>query len=352
LNKNVFCVEKNIETKSFNKFFRIVEIIRLEKRTTDEFSILPMLKAVTKRDEYVILDKINKRNIFVFNRNGKFIGKIGEYGRGVAKFIYPHTLVYSRKEDNYYVYDSDTGEIIIYNKNMDFLRRFAINFFMDSFVILRNNKLCCYSSSRPYPATKRNRNKNKKNIHIIDMEGKIIKQFGDQSKYYYDLTCCEGGGVIILNNKIYNINPYEYTVNVYNQKYKKIKTENFKTPYYTPPPERGKIKKGHEDDMKFLNEFHSRWSHIRQLLKINNNLIGVFYEKENTENHKIIGCLDIINNDLTPHLMGIIIPPQIGGILFENNNLYLLRRLVIEGKNEFKIRYTIEHYKYIKNDVE
>ncbi|MCD8165404.1 MAG: 6-bladed beta-propeller, partial [Bacteroides sp.] len=64
---------------------QIIDIIALE--TSDECLLSQIKKIVVHKDRIYVSDQVNP-GVFIFDRNGKFIAKIGSQGSGPDEFLY------------------------------------------------------------------------------------------------------------------------------------------------------------------------------------------------------------------------------------------------------------------------
>lgn len=92
---------KSVETIDFDMFIDSVRYIPLE---TDSTCLIGYVdKIIRTKDRYFILDKRTSKSVFVFSREGKFLFKIYQEGKGPGE--------YRRIED--LVVNEESGEIII-----------------------------------------------------------------------------------------------------------------------------------------------------------------------------------------------------------------------------------------------
>ena len=63
--------------------------------------------------------------ILNYQLNGKFISKIGKYGKGELKFNYPFGLTIDESNGNIYVSDCDNNRIQILSQDFRFISEFG-----------------------------------------------------------------------------------------------------------------------------------------------------------------------------------------------------------------------------------
>lgn len=302
--------------KSFSDLFTYVEKISLFNDSGFSLSMLPRLYAVTKERDFVIVDNFNVRNIFVFNKKGCPITKIGSFGRAENQYLFPETLFYQSSLGKYYVYDGDLLRIQIYNEDSSFDHGFSIPLFMEQILVTEQNRIYCYTSGVP------NRKGVDKVVYECNKTGKIINSFAKQSKNYCKAAESKGGGIVKINNELFVITPYEYEIRKYNLNGKFINSKKGNSPHYIPPLK--------VEDKNVLNnlhkrvEYHKTWSHIRQILNFGDELIGVVYSEP--DGKKIY--LDLYDTALNYITGDIQLPEYVGGpagLLVKENFLYLLQ---------------------------
>lgn len=78
-------LEKSVDILDITEYFQ-PEIIKLEK--TDDCLVGEVSKVWVHSDDILVLDKNVTKSLFLFNRAGKFIRKIGTGGNGLGEYLY------------------------------------------------------------------------------------------------------------------------------------------------------------------------------------------------------------------------------------------------------------------------
>ena len=113
--------EQQISHITFSELFTNVEIIPLE---TSDFCLIGHInKIIPKNDLFYIHDNIAKC-VFVFNRQGKFLSKIGTVGRGPGEYIDLNNIYIDDQQKKlifdcfhkYMIYDLQTNDLILERK--------------------------------------------------------------------------------------------------------------------------------------------------------------------------------------------------------------------------------------------
>ena len=88
-----------------------IEAIELE--LTDN-SLLFRIEKVSYTEEYIVIGGGGKKNIWLFNRHGKFIRKIGSVGQGPGEYVFVHDFTIDTKNKQIIVVSVD-GKYIVYD---------------------------------------------------------------------------------------------------------------------------------------------------------------------------------------------------------------------------------------------
>lgn len=266
---NYFKLYQNIQ---FNDLYEKIDEIVLKTNNSYDLSSFPRISSVNKKGEFIILDNFFKRQILVFDKKGEPVAKIGREGKEKGEYIYPECLYYNEQLDKYYVYDGDLHKIIIYDHNYSFEHEFWVHLFCEGLAVTNEERIYCYSSGA---VTTRGPDKV---IYECTRDGKIVNKFYKMSKFYNPAIESKGGGVIIINNCLYVITPYEYLIHKYNLDGKIIKRAGRKSRYYFPPK---KLAKDELNKLKYNHtkrkDLHDSFSHIIYILEIGNDAIGVIF---------------------------------------------------------------------------
>jgi hypothetical protein len=303
------------KNKTFNELFIKIKEISLETKEGFYLSDEPRISCVNDKDEYIILDNTNVRQILVFNHNGKAIGKIGNEGKGPGEYLYPESIDYYNK--SYYVYDSDLKRLTIYNYDYSYKSSKNLLLPFQKLQITGLNQIYFYRTNMAvYPQSN----------HVIfeaDTNGQILNSFHNQSDFYSLVAVSKGGGILIHEDHLFVMVPYEYKISKYSLKGNLLREIIRKSDRFVPPP---KIDNMDEilDDIKKHFAYHRRWGPILQLLKIGNYLGVIFKQPRNQGKNKYLELFDF---DLQLVYANIILPNYIYQIYSKENKIYLLQEI-------------------------
>jgi hypothetical protein len=302
-----------LSNNSFFNFFKEIDIVSLHTNSDFCLSFRPYLRAINKHGDFIILDNLNVRQILVFDKYGQSKAKIGAVGKEDGNYLFPENILYQPYKRKYYVYDEDLLRISEYNEDFTFSYSFPVPLFLDAMIVSDDNRIFGYSS------TVASRKGGNKLIYEIDQSGKILNSFFRQSRNFTRAAASKGGGILLINNYLYIITPYEYTLSKYNLNGKLIKVAQGKSHHYIPPtkPKNIDILR---NDLRSLQEFHDSWSHIRQIIQLGDNLIGVVI----AEAGEARTFLDLFDTNLNWIVGDILLPKYVGEIYSKQDHLYLL----------------------------
>jgi len=126
-----------------NNIVESVKYISLE--TSRESLISGIEKMSIYKDHIYILDNLNK-SLLVFSNTGKFIRKIGKYGKGPHEFINPINFIIH--EDRILVLDDKNSKILIYSIEGEYLEETAVGFRFNDFLIASDSTYIVNTDTR------------------------------------------------------------------------------------------------------------------------------------------------------------------------------------------------------------
>jgi hypothetical protein len=101
---------KNEGMINLSSVFKRVKTIILE---TNKDALIGDINSVQVfGDKIYILDKENAKSIFVFNKSGKFLQRIGKVGQGPGEYIYPTDFTIDTKNKFIYVLDNSAHKVL------------------------------------------------------------------------------------------------------------------------------------------------------------------------------------------------------------------------------------------------
>ncbi len=107
-----------ITNPKYSLFIKDYEFVPLE--TTENSLIGRITKILTTEKELFILDSFSSKGIFVFDRKGKFLRKIGSSGTGPGYYQQPMDFILDKKQKKIHVLDNGV-KVLVYNFNGKYL---------------------------------------------------------------------------------------------------------------------------------------------------------------------------------------------------------------------------------------
>jgi len=151
-----------------------IENIKLEN--TEKSIVGNIINIVIGEKYIVITDHLD--NIKVFSRNGKFIRKIGQKGRGPNEYLSTSKIQISEKYNEIFLYDGGSARILIYDILSGKCRKAKKTiYYPDNFILYKDSLLCFLYSAASFKYTKNNH-------HLILFDRKLKrKRFLMERKY-------------------------------------------------------------------------------------------------------------------------------------------------------------------------
>lgn len=298
--------------QSFGDLFEEVGRVRLQGQQEVPLSVRPLLKAVTRRGEFVVLDKLNVRIVPVFGADGRLRTRIGSEGREPGEYIYPHTLAYDPAAESFYIYDGDLLRVCQYAEDFQFQRLFQLPLVIDQLLPTTQGRLYAYYSSQTASEGRSD------TVYEIDTDGNTLNSFAPQSRLYNKIATSEGGGIVQINGYVYAITPYEFQIRVYNLDGRFAADKQYAPAWYRSPgtpPDLDQV----VDRPKAIEDYHRSWSHIRQIIDIDDRAFAVVAASPGERE----AFLDVFDLDLSP-LTEVKLPPYLGEIYVLGDRLYLM----------------------------
>lgn len=134
------------EIKTSDIFFD-VELVKLE--TTDN-SLLSSISKSYLGDSLIFIK--SSHELFLFNRDGKFMHKISNIGNGPEEYARLSDFDVNESMKEIYVLDKSQQKIIVYNYQGEYLKTYPIDFWAIKVIIEGNDKLFLYSGNEDSPS--------------------------------------------------------------------------------------------------------------------------------------------------------------------------------------------------------
>ena len=306
------------------------DIFREEKRITldarDEFLIgpLPRIGTVTSAGDIVIMDITPRVGIYDMAGVGK--GRIGGPGDGPGEYRYPLSI--TSDGTDFYLYDMMLMRISRYDSDFKFVSSFLSTTRLDALHISQEDRFIGYGDSG-----------NKGDLVFeLNGQGQVLRQFAPQSKNFNMAARSQGGGIVLREEYVFCITPYEYTLHKYTLDGQTVDMAQRESPFYVAPPE--EYDPRILGDPSKLNEYHDRWSHILQILPIGGRGLGVVFAEPGYART----FLDIYDSDLNLIAGDIQLPDYMdysGALFSSGDRLYMLVEPIDDQANPSVVVYSL-----------
>ena len=127
---------------SFGDFFKFEESVVLE---TIEESILGSIRKISISEKYIYILTWGEAQVFIFDREGKYITKIDRNGSGPGEYNYVVDMYIDHEKDLIYLYDKTQKVLFCFNHNQDLVKKIDLAVDLESFTILENGTIAGYS---------------------------------------------------------------------------------------------------------------------------------------------------------------------------------------------------------------
>jgi len=142
-------VRINIKTENFKSSANLSDFIEINKliplETTKNCLIKEINKAIRYRDNIYVFD-LEQQNLFWFNSKGKFLGSIGQLGKGPGEYIEMHDFLVDTH--NELIYILDFRKIHVFSLKGKWIRSANIEFIAEAFRQTENKEFVFYGAGR------------------------------------------------------------------------------------------------------------------------------------------------------------------------------------------------------------
>ncbi len=156
---------------------KIIKEIRFLALETNKDNLIGNIdKIVAFKENIYILDTKYRKDILVFDRQGKYIKKIGNFGRGFGEFIRLTDFNIDGEKNNLVVLDSQMHKLLFYDLTSGFcVQEFKLDFWAHNFIIQDEKTFIFYSKAQ--------RSKENYLIAKLNLNNKNCKWFIEQDEY-------------------------------------------------------------------------------------------------------------------------------------------------------------------------
>lgn len=151
-----FSIEAGIEKDAKINLSEIAKEISFIPLETISNCLLGDINSVNfYNDLIIVVDDLPQ--ILLFQKDGKFIKKIGNVGKGPNEYLYVSKVQYSNKYKEIYVFDGSSSKIMAFDIDTGKCKKTKnINFYPSTMILLNDSTLAFYCSAATFPFSRIN----------------------------------------------------------------------------------------------------------------------------------------------------------------------------------------------------
>lgn len=194
-NENIINIEPPlINTENVLKLSEVVDSLTYIKLETDSCCLIGHIdKLISQDDKFILVDKDKATAIYIFDKTGKFINKIGTKGKGPGEYI-SLTDITIDEHGNIIVYDNKQDKLIIYSSEGDLKHEYRLKFDAEATAYLMNNRIAFYCDFINNPSLLKN--SQYPNLIIYNLNSQEIELTG----LYFDHNINRQETIGLINN--------------------------------------------------------------------------------------------------------------------------------------------------------
>jgi hypothetical protein len=161
----------DFDESSVLKYSEIFDNIRFVRLETNDSSLIGRIdKIVATEDKIVILDASIAKMVFVFDKNGNFLNRVGTNGGGAEEYDSPDDIVYDKYNNELLIWCHNKKTIMRFNLDGAFIDNIKTNWWASAISVIDKNTYLLYLNN----VNQKNSLLDRCNILIIDGKGKIL----------------------------------------------------------------------------------------------------------------------------------------------------------------------------------
>ena len=220
---------KLLGAKSVDDVFVKEAEIRLEATPESSLDLITDME-IDSKNNFLVADGWQRRQIFIFDSNGKYLGGLGTRGQGPSEYQTPVSLAINSRGE-IWILDYLQSRIEIWNRDYRFLRVLICKGRVNPYIHLNgNNEIFLYSPNAASPAHPASAPSIKK----FDDQGQPVLEFAPSPEEIVALKywTSQDGMTINPAGFIYEMNPLYYQIRKFDSAGVLIKTFSRKTPIF------------------------------------------------------------------------------------------------------------------------
>ncbi|MDQ7054418.1 MAG: 6-bladed beta-propeller [candidate division KSB1 bacterium] len=297
----------------------LIEKAKIHLQTEKEY-VAQVTQLKIFNNYIAIVDRFIGQQVFIFNKNGELICKVGKKGKGPGEYLLP--LIAKIDNNKIYIASNKTKRIEVFEIPKGLYLEsfiFPLKGAWHEVIYLNPDTIVVLNLSRYFPFS----------VSIFNNQGEELIEFSKIDKNFgliFDRYYPAGGIAIDEKHNIYQIFDHKYEVKYFNLKGELLRIYKLHSPYYHAPDyDRASHVKSREEEIEFFKSF----SHINGIYLMDSNLFLVSF---NSMQHKRISQVLEIWNTKGNFIARFIIPGAEKLLGVEQNKLYFIKNGKINAK--------------------
>ena len=228
-------IQKLQNAKQIEDIFDTESEIQLATSAESAIALITDMK-VDAKGNYIVADGWQRKAVFIFGPDGKFLKELGKQGQGPGEYSTPVSVDINSKQE-ILVADYLANRILVYDDNFNFMRSIICRRKTYHFIHLNSrDEIFIYSGSvNPF------RRESYNTIRKYDDQGKEIRSFAPLPEEVLDVkfSATQDGMTIDKNDFIYEMNPLLYCIRKFTPEGNLVKSFTRKTPLFKIITEEG-----------------------------------------------------------------------------------------------------------------
>lgn len=162
---------------AYSEVFDYVHFIKLETNTN---CLIGNIDAILyHKNVFYIFDKLISKSVFIFNDEGKYLGRVGNLGNGPGEYISPEFITLNLYTDEILIYDNTKKIILFYDLMGNYINSIKLKNRINAFSVLEKDLFVVYYN---YFGKEHIDELPTYNLQIINSNGKVILEAFDRTQ--------------------------------------------------------------------------------------------------------------------------------------------------------------------------
>jgi hypothetical protein len=166
-------VIENLDENSILKYSDVFNSVHFVKLEVQDSSLIGRIdKIIATEDKFIILDGSIAKMVFVFDKNGLFLNRIGKIGGGPEEYDCPDDMVYDKYNDELLVWCFNDRSILRFKLDGTFIKKIKTKWWASAIAVVDKDIYLLYlnniSQEKGLP--------NDYNILMISKDGEVVEQ--------------------------------------------------------------------------------------------------------------------------------------------------------------------------------